>query len=129
MVSHPKIAHAKPRAAFEAAQLDLAAAQDELQAAMNHARACDKNEGIAMASLLACMPRPDAETVFRQTIAREQQARYDHVAAGRNADGTEKVVAVGDSSGISQAFAARKKSGYSRRRVCHPRLAPLLFKV
>jgi hypothetical protein len=126
--SHPKTAHAGPRAAYMKAQLDLAEAQEELQASMNHARACDKAEGIAMATLLKVMRPPSHEDIVREIIARETAAKLANVAAGLAPDGTPKADTLGNTP-IEQAFAARRKSGFSRRRQVHRPMHPPLFKV
>jgi hypothetical protein len=119
--SHPKHAIVKPRLAYAKAQLDLADAQGELQAAMNHARACDKLEGEAMAALLAGMPRPTAEDVHRSNIARDTAAKMERVSKGLPP--TEpKASTIGDTP-IEQMFAARGKGNFGRTRQKYPRPA------
>jgi hypothetical protein len=84
--SHAKHAVVRPEMEWRKAQSDVADAQTELQAAMNHATRADKIEGEAMAALISVMPPPSAEDVHRQMVAREQARKLERVSKGLPAD-------------------------------------------
>jgi hypothetical protein len=108
MASHPKIAHARPRAEYEKAQTELLDARAELQAAMAHARRCQLVEGEALATWIAVNPSPSQDEVFRDKIAKENAARLERVNGGLPAD-PPSAPKVGKSP-IDQAFANRGKN-------------------
>jgi hypothetical protein len=127
--SHPKHAIAGPRVAYEKAMAVLQDCRIELENAKNDFRRLEIAEGAALAEMIKTLRPPSALDVHRANIEREQAQKYANVEAGLNADGSAKVATVGDNSPISAVFAARRKSGFSRRRVVHKPVHPPLFKV
>ncbi|WMT75073.1 hypothetical protein [Bradyrhizobium sp. Ash2021] len=80
--AHPKIARLGPALRLDNAEADLTAAQLELNAAVNHLRSCELIEAAALTALIAVMPRPSQDEVYRAHIAKEQAAKMARVAQG-----------------------------------------------
>jgi hypothetical protein len=125
---HPKIAHVAPARKLAECQLATAESQSHLQSAMNAARAADREEGAAMAEFLKFNRPPTHEEIVRQMIERERLVKMANIAAGLAPDGTPKADTLGNTP-IEEAFRARKKSGFSRRRVAHRPMHPPLFPI
>ena len=101
--SHSKVAVVRPRKEYEAAQLETAAARDELIKATKANRKAEEAEGLALNAWNAHpLNRPDPDAVVRAYLAREGEMRAANVANGLPPN-TRGPTAVMDMSPLSVA--------------------------
>ena len=125
MASHPKIAHARPRAELLKSQSDLIDARAELQASENSLKRTQSIEAEALMAWITVNPSPSAEDVTRAHINRAQAERAARVAEGQTPE-AKAVPKVGNAT-IDQALANRPRNNRTNRASAPMR--PPMFKA